>query len=204
MAECPRSGGEERVSAPSSIWCFFRAAACAVTMFSVSAVGFATTASAAKDATRVTRSDLPEQITSMGASSMAILMDSWLSALRAQQPGLRKGSPWTHSSDDVVFGALMFELADMAPLAREPLPTELAPYAHQFAGDMMKSPLLVRVGGTDDHPAYIAVNRRPGAPLPRRVSAFIAFALSEEGQAIVSRDGRFARLSPADLAAERL
>jgi ABC-type phosphate transport system substrate-binding protein len=135
---------------------------------------------------------------------MAPLMDAWLSALQSRRAGLRKGSPWTYPSDDVVFGALMFELVDMAPLAREPLPTELAPYAHQFAGDMMKSPLLVRVAGSDDHPAYIAVNRRPGAPLPTQVSAFIAFALSEEGQTIVSRDGHFPRLSPANLAVERV
>ena len=134
---------------------------------------------------------------------MAPLMEAWLSALRSRQGGPRKGTPWTYPSDGVVFGALMFELADMAPLAREPLPTELAPYAHQFAGDMMKSPLLVRVAGTADHPAYIAVNRRPGAPLPTHVSAFIAFALSEEGQAIVGRDGRFTRLSSADLGVER-
>ena len=204
LAEAPPGGGEERAPAFSSMWCSLRAAAVTVTLCSLSTLGLAMTPSATKPATHVARSDLPEEITSMGASSMATLMDSWLSALQAQQPGLRKGSPWTHSSDDVVFGALMFELADLAPLAREPLPTELAPYAHQFAGDMMKSPLLVRVAGSGDHPAYIAVNRRPGAPLPPRVSAFIAFALSEEGQAIVSRDGRFPRLSPVDLAAERL
>ena len=39
-------------------------------------------------------------------------------------------------SGATAFGALMFEIADLAPLAREPSATELAPYAHQFAGDM--------------------------------------------------------------------
>ena len=39
----------------------------------------------------------------------------------------------------------MLETADIAPMAREPWPSELTPYAHQFAGDMMKEPLLVRV-----------------------------------------------------------
>ena len=130
---------------------------------------------------------------------MAPLMDAWLSA----QPGLQTGSPWRHASDDAAFGALMFELADMTPLAREPRATELAPYAHQFAGDMMKSPLLVRVAGTADKPAYIAVNRRPGAPLPPHVRAFIAFALGDEGQAIVARDRRFPPLSAQEAAAER-
>jgi ABC-type phosphate transport system substrate-binding protein len=149
------------------------------------------------------RSAFALKITSMGDPAMAPLMDAWLSALQSRQPDLRKGSPWIHPSADVAFGALMFELADMAPLAREPLPTELAPYAHQFAGDMMKSPLLVRVAGTSDKPAYIAVNRRPGAPLPPGTTAFISFALSEEGQEIVGRDARFQRLGPADLAAER-
>jgi ABC-type phosphate transport system substrate-binding protein len=186
------------------MWYAFRVAACAVTLFCAPTMALAVTGSPVEPGIHATRSDLREDITSMGDPSMAPLMDAWLSALRSRQHGLRKGSPWTYPSDDVVFGALMFELADMAPLAREPLPTELAPYAHQFAGDMMKSPLLVRVAGTDDHPAYIAVNRRPGAPLPTHVSAFIAFALSEEGQGIVGRDGRFPRLSPTALAVERL
>lgn len=203
-AKAVRSADEQRAPVSSSTWCTFCVTTCAVMLLGVSMSVLAVTPSAAKPVTHATRSQPPGDITSMGDPSMAPLMDAWLSALRSRQPELRKGSPWLHPSDDVVFGALMFELADMAPLAREPLPTELAPYAHQFAGDMMKSPWLVRVAGTNDHPAYIAVNRRPGAPLPPHVSAFIAFALSEEGQAIVSQDGRFPRLGPADLAVERL
>jgi len=202
-AEAVPSVGKERVLTSSPIWWSFRLAACAVALFSLATLDPAITASAAESATHGTRSDLREDITSMGDPSMAPLMDAWLSALRSREPILHKGSPWTYPSDGVVFGALMFEVADMAPLAREPLPTELAPYAHQFAGDMMKSPWLVRVAGTEDHPANIAVNRRPGAPLRTNVSTFIAFALSEEGQTIVVRDGHFPRLSPADLAVER-
>jgi ABC-type phosphate transport system substrate-binding protein len=154
-------------------------------------------------ATAPAKSDSAREITSVGDAAMAPLMDAWLAALQRRQPGLQKGSRWTHGSDEVVFGALMFELADMAPLAREPAPAELAPYAHQFAGDMMKSPLLVRVAGSVDKPAYIAVNRRPGAPLPPPVEAFIAFALGDEGQAIVARNGRFPPLSASEAAAER-
>ena len=195
---------EELGQASSAVWCALCAAACAVMLIGAPTVSYALTPSPTQPATHVARAEPSEDITSMGDPSIAALMDAWLSALRSRQPGLRKGSPWTHSSAAVVFGALMFEVADMAPLAREPLPTELAPYAHQYAGDMMKSPLLVRVAGTADHPAYIAVNRRPGAPLPGNVSAFIAFALSEDGQAIVTRDGHFPRLSAADLAGERL
>ena len=66
------------------------------------------------------RSAFALKITSMGDPAMAPLMDAWLSALQSRQPDLRKGSPWIHPSADVAFGALMFELADMAPLAREP------------------------------------------------------------------------------------
>ncbi len=202
-AKAVRGAVEGRCPAGAFIRCVLRVGACAVTLLGAPMAGLPIAASAPQPATQVVRVDLSRDLTSMGAPSMAPLMDAWLSALRSREAGLRKGSPWTHSSDDVAFGALMFEVADMAALAREPLPTELAPYAHQFAGDMMKSPWLVRVAGTDDRPAYIAVNRRPGAPLPPQVSAFIAFALSEEGQAIVSRDGGFPRLSPAQLVVER-
>ena len=52
---------------------------------------------------------------------------------------------------------------------REPWPVELAPYAHQFKGDMMKEPVLLRVAtGPSASHLYLAVNRRPGAPCRRR------------------------------------
>jgi ABC-type phosphate transport system substrate-binding protein len=130
-------------------------------------------------------------------------MDAWLSAFRSRQPRVEKGSPWTFDSDATGVGALMFETADMAPLARELTPAETAPYAHQFAGDMMKTPLMVCVAGDAAHPAYIAVNKRPGSPLPRRVSEFLSFALSREGQEIVAKSSAFAPLPPAQADLER-
>ncbi|MES2259519.1 MAG: substrate-binding domain-containing protein [Pseudomonadota bacterium] len=141
-------------------------------------------------------------ISSIGDAGMAPLMDAWLSALQQRQPGLRRGR-WEHRSDAAGAGALMFELADMAPLTRAFAPAETAPYAHQFAGDMMKSPLLVRVAGSAAHPAYIGVNKRPGSPLPVQVAAFLEFALSREGQQIVAAQGQFEPLPAADAEAER-
>lgn len=142
-------------------------------------------------------------ISSVGDVRMNTLMTAWLAQFRRLQPGIRQGTPWQHVSDATAFGALMFETADLAPLARPPLPTELAPYAHQFAGDMMKSPLLLRVAGTTANPAYIAVNKRPGAPLPAKVSEFLGFVLSSAGQQLVEQQAKFAPLDAAAAAAER-
>src|ERR1700686_2204145 len=82
------------------------------------------------------------ELSSIGDGAMKPLMDAWLAAFRERQPGVRRGR-WEHASDATAIGALMFETADMAPLAREAQPAETAPYAHQFSGDMMKAPLQV-------------------------------------------------------------
>jgi ABC-type phosphate transport system substrate-binding protein len=142
------------------------------------------------------------ELSSVGDGSMKALMDAWLSAFRERQPGTRPGR-WEHTSDATAVGALMFEFADIAPLAREPQPAETAPYAHQFSGDMMKAPLLVRVATLEGRPAYVALNKRPGSPLPAKVKEFLSFALSRDGQEIVARDARFSPLAAAEAAQER-
>ncbi len=142
------------------------------------------------------------ELSSVGDGAMKGLMDAWLAAFRERQPGIRPGR-WEHASDAAAVGALMFELADIAPLAREAQPAETAPYAHQFSGDMMKAPLQVRVATLDGRPAYIALNKRPGSPLPTKSREFLAFALSRDGQEIVARDARFSPLAAADAAPER-
>ncbi|WP_346778697.1 substrate-binding domain-containing protein [Burkholderia sp. Ac-20353] len=147
--------------------------------------------------------NLSGTLSSVGDDAMGPLLDAWLAGFERRQHGIRKGSHWWHAGSATAFGALMFGDADVAPLAREPLPTELQPYAHQFAGDMMKSPLLVRVADLDGHAAYLAVNRRPGAPLPPKVKAFLTFTLSDAGQAIVASQARFTPLTAADAARER-
>ncbi|AXF25917.1 phosphate ABC transporter substrate-binding protein [Burkholderia pyrrocinia] len=147
--------------------------------------------------------NLSGTLSSVGDDAMGPLLDAWLVAFERRQPGIRRGPHWRHVGSAAAFGALMFGDADIAPLAREPLPTELQPYAHQFAGDMMKSPLLVRVANLDGHAAYLAVNRRPGAPLPPKVKAFLTFALSDDGQAIVAAQQRFTPLAAADAVQQR-
>ena len=84
-------------------------------------------------------------LSSVGDDDMAPLMDAWLQAFQKFQPLLQKGPRWQHLTSATAVAALALEIADIAPIAREPWPAELAPYAHQFAGDMMKEPLLVRV-----------------------------------------------------------
>jgi ABC-type phosphate transport system substrate-binding protein len=142
-------------------------------------------------------------LSSIGDAVMKPLMNAWLAEFQMRQPGIRQGGRWEHVSDATAFGALMFETADLAPLARMPWPSELAPYAHQFAGDMMKSPLLVRVAGAADQPAYIAINKRPGSPLPPKVQEFLAFALSRDGQEIVAKQGQFQTLTAREATDER-
>ena len=134
-------------------------------------------------------------LSSIGDGTMQPLMDGWFAGFRTRQRGVQKGGRWEHKSDGTAFGALLFELADMAPLARDPLPSELAPYAHQFMGDMMKSPLLVQVATIGAGPAYVAVNKRPGSPLPQKVKEFLSFALSEDGQRIVAGTAPFRPLT---------
>ena len=142
------------------------------------------------------------EMSSIGDDAMKRLMDAWWNEFQKRQPDIRRGR-WEERNPATAFGALMFEIADVAPLAREPLPSELAPYAHQFAGDMMKSPLLVQVASRDKHAAYIAVNKRPGSPLPPQVKEFLAFALSREGQQIVAHDAEFSTLGANEAAQER-
>ncbi|BCG05127.1 hypothetical protein PPGU19_096950 (plasmid) [Paraburkholderia sp. PGU19] len=149
----------------------------------------------------------PEQsvqglISSVGDPAIKTLMNDWLDAFKTRQPGIRRGANWQYVSDATAFGALMFGNADIAPLTRDPVLTELQPYAHQFAGDMMKSPLLVRVGSLSGRPAYIAVNQRPGAPLPQKVKEFLAFMLSREGQDILAHHPSFRPLDVGEVASE--
>jgi ABC-type phosphate transport system substrate-binding protein len=150
------------------------------------------------------RPGLQATLSSVGDDAMAPLMDAWLRGFRRVQPDVHPGR-WEHRGDATAIGALMFETADLAPLAREPLAAETAPYKHQFAGDMMAAPLLVQVASREGKPSYIAVNKRPGAPLPPHVKAFLDFALSAAGQAIVAQtaftpvDARTAREQRAKL-----
>ena len=140
-------------------------------------------------------------LSSIGDAAMKPLMDAWLEGLRRQDATLERGR-WEFGADSTAIGAAMFEVADMAPLARELTPAETAPYAHQFAGDMMKAPLAILVAVREGRPAYVLVNKRPGSPLPPRTRQFLAFALSADGQAIVARDPRFTPLAPDEAATE--
>ncbi len=142
-------------------------------------------------------------LTGVGDPAMKPLLDQWFAAFHARQPGVARGAPWSFTSDATAIGSLMFETADFAVLGRTFQPAETAPYAHQFAGDMMKTPLLVHVAGDAAHPVYVAVNKRPGSPLPRRLSEFLAFALSRDGQAIVAQRTAWPPLAAAEAQEER-
>ena len=144
----------------------------------------------------------PMTLSSIGDASMGPLMDAWLGTLHEEQPDIVRGPRWRHVGDAAAIGALMFELADVAPMSRAPLPAELAPYAHQFAGDMMKAPVLVRVGWRGDKPVFLAFNKRPDSPLPPAVRSFVQFALSPGGQEIVARQANLRALTPDEAAQE--
>jgi ABC-type phosphate transport system substrate-binding protein len=151
----------------------------------------------------------PEQpvvggLNSVGDDMIGPLMDAWLAAFQKHQPGITRGARWSHPGSAAALGALMLEITDVAPLTRELLPVELAPYAHQFKGDMMKEPVLVRVASGPSTPRlYLAVNRRPGAPLPQKTKEFLGFVLSREGQQIVAQHSAFRALTAAEAALER-
>jgi ABC-type phosphate transport system substrate-binding protein len=141
-------------------------------------------------------------LSSVGDGKMGPLMDAWLQALRQQHPEIARGPRWQHIDDAAAIGALMFELADVAPMTRPLLPAELAPYAHQFAGDMIKAPVLVRVASRGATPVFLAFNKRPDSPLPPAVLEFVRFALSPDGQEIVRRQAGFEPLLPGEIAQE--
>jgi phosphate transport system substrate-binding protein len=52
-------------------------------------------------------------------------------------------------------------------------------------------------------PVYIYLNRRPNGPIAAEVAAFVAYILSEEGQATAARTGGYLPLSPQLLAQAR-
>ena len=151
----------------------------------------------------------PEQrvsggLNSVGDDAIEPLMQAWLTAFQKHQPGITRGARWSHPGSAAAVGALMLEITDVAPLSRDPWPVELAPYAHQFKGDMMKEPVLIRVAtGPSATSHYLAVNRRPGAPLSQKTKEFLSFVLSREGQQIVAQHPVFLALSSADAAQER-
>jgi ABC-type phosphate transport system substrate-binding protein len=140
-------------------------------------------------------------LSSVGDSSMGPLMNAWMQGLHSEHPDIDRGRRWQHVGDAAAMGALMFDIADIAPMSRAPLPGELAPYAHQYAGDMMKAPVLVRVAMHGGKPSYLAFNRRPDSPVPANVEAFVRFALSAKGQDLVRRAG-FEPLPAGDVRAE--
>ena len=139
-------------------------------------------------------------LNSIGDGAMKALMTAWFDDYRQHQPQAQRGR-WEHDSDALAIGALMFELADIAPMTREWQAAETAPYAHQFAGDMMKTPWNLRVATRGGQAVYLTTNRRPGSPLPPAVREFMGYALSREGQAVVAEQAAFESL-PAALAAQ--
>jgi len=141
-------------------------------------------------------------VSSIGASAMAPLMDAWMQGLAQQHSGLVRGPRWAHVDDAAAIGALMFERADLAPMTRAPLTIELAPYAHQFHGDMMKAPVLACVALLNGQPVFLAFNKRPDTPVPPAVDGFVRFALSPAGQALVARQPGFAPLPAGEIDAE--
>lgn len=145
----------------------------------------------------------PRVPSSIGDSALAGAMDGLRDAYLQANPRLSAPLAWSHRSVDSAMPSLMFAEADIAPVMRPFLPAELAPYDHQYRGDMMKAPVTVRIGTIGGKPAWLAFNRRPDAPIPGRAQTFIDFALSPRGQAALARSGGFEPLSEPDLAAER-
>ena len=141
-------------------------------------------------------------VASIGASEMGPLMDAWMQALHKAHPEISRGAKWQHTGNDAAIGALMFDQADVTPIIRSFEKEESAPYGHQFAGDMMKAPVTVRVALHEGKPMFLAFNKRPDTPPVPAVSEFVRFALSAEGQKIVAQTAGFQPLSADDIKQE--
>ncbi|HEX7916481.1 PstS family phosphate ABC transporter substrate-binding protein [Rudaea sp.] len=161
-----------------------------------------TAATAAFCFSATTRAAENVTVSSIGASEMAPLMDAWMQALHARRPEITRGVKWQHQSNDAAIGALMFDQADITPITRSFQKEEIAPYVHQFAGDMMKTPVTVRVALREAKPVFLAFNKRPDTPPVPAVSEFVRFALSAEGQKIVAQTAGFQPLPQNDIAQE--
>jgi ABC-type phosphate transport system substrate-binding protein len=77
-------------------------------------------------------------------------------------------------------GELMFNTSDVVVLNREFTKIELAPYIHQFSGDMMKSPFSTHIGYFQGEPIYLYANKRPDVSYPPNILKFIKFFLSDD------------------------
>lgn len=142
-------------------------------------------------------------LSSIGAPELGEAMDALFAAFSQANPDMRKSPVWLHRTDSQSVGALMYELADIAPMIREFDRNELAPYDHQFRGDMMKSPVIVPIALRDGRPVWLAVNRRPGAPFAEDVRRFLNFVLGDAGQALIGKLESFSPLPAAMVRAER-
>ncbi|MEO5494970.1 MAG: substrate-binding domain-containing protein [Sphingomonas sp.] len=140
---------------------------------------------------------------SIADAALKPAMERLLALYRARYPSAAAPARWQYSSDATAIGTLVFDLADMAPIVRPFTATEIAPYEHQYHGDMMKEPLVVRIGTLDGKPASIAFNRRPGSPLPGRMTAFVELALSADGRAALAGMTGFVPFDAKDAADER-
>jgi len=140
---------------------------------------------------------------SLGDPAMKPLMDVLRPLYMAEHPGAAMPARWDFPAEASAIGALMFELADLAPVSRPFTPAEIAPYEHQYHGDMIKEPLAVRIGSIGGRPAILAANRRPDSPLPERIRDFLLLALSPRGQAALGSVPGFAPLDARAATAEK-
>jgi ABC-type phosphate transport system substrate-binding protein len=137
-----------------------------------------------------------------GDPSGRAAMDALLALYRAASPGDAAPARWDFPGAPTAIGALMFELTDMVVIGRPFTAAEIAPYEHQYHGDMIKAPFAVRIGLRGNQPLWIAANRRPDSPLPGRIARFVDLALSDAGQKALAMAG-VTPLDPTDLRSER-
>lgn len=137
-----------------------------------------------------------------GDPAGAAAMTALLRLYRAANPRDAAPARWDFPGAPTAIGALMFELADMVMIGRPFTAAEIAPYEHQYHGDMIKAPFAVRIGTRSGQPLWIAANRRPDSPLPERVARFLDLALSDQGQKALTATG-ITPLDPAELRDQR-
>ena len=142
------------------------------------------------------------RLSAVGDPALAPPMDAWLHGAQQADASIARGANWRFAGDEAAIGALMFETADVAAMTHYPLPADIAPYHHQFAGDMMSAPVMLQVGWHGDAPALLVFNKRPDSPLPPAVHALASYALTPAGQAILAAQPGFRALAPDAVAKE--
>jgi ABC-type phosphate transport system substrate-binding protein len=85
---------------------------------------------------------------SVGAVQFRSLMDEWLQAFRAVQPGVIRGDAWIHAGSSLSVPGLISGATRLAPSGRHPWPDETEAFSEARPGERLEAITIARGGRT--------------------------------------------------------